>query len=299
MKIASVKVNGQKLTKTKMLSLNLAIALVIFLGNYADCAERVTTKSLKDVLEFVKKQKSKSSADSILVVYDFDNTLMAMNMDLGSDQWYQWQSAALKDADSKQAMVKTKAQLFALQYKLYALVDMHAVEKETPEVVKEIQAMNIKSIVLTSRGSVLRGDVEIELDRAGISFKNSAIGPVGGYPSTFIPQGFENAREVSYQNGIVMGSGQNKGVVLKAILAKVESKFKTIVFVDDTLSNIENVEKEFDADKEEALTTFFYTHEEDRVKKFEKDKSEVWREWKKLKPLLDYFEARNINSSKD
>jgi hypothetical protein len=271
-----------------MKSAILLISLYVVTGF---SAERITTSQIHDVQNFVTKKKAELGAESVLVVYDFDNTLMAMNQDAGSDQWYNWQQTALKSGNKKEAWVSTQSELYDLHYKLFALGQMHATEKETPLVVKTIQDMKIKSIVLTSRGDLYRNDVEIELDRIDTSFKASAIGPEGGYPSTFKPDGIENARNISYQDGILMGSGQNKGQILKWLLKKTNSQFKAIVFVDDTLKNIENVEKEYIDDK--SVTVFYYTHEESRVKKFEKDKAQVKAEWKKLKPLLQFYEKKD------
>ncbi len=268
-----------------------AIILICLYAVTGFSAERVTTSRIQDVQEFVTKKKADLGAEAVLVVYDFDNTLMAMNQDAGSDQWYNWQKEVIKAGNKKEAWVSNQSDLYELHYKLFALGKMHATEKETPAVVKAIQDMKVKSIVLTSRGDLYRNDVQMELDRIGTSFKASAIGPEGGYPSTFKPEGIENAREVSYQDGIVMGSGQNKGQILRWLLKKTGSQFKAIVFVDDTLKNIENVEKEYVDDK--SVTTFYYTHEEARVKKFEKDKAQVNAEWKKLKPLLQFYEKND------
>ena len=275
-----------------------AILLISLYAVSGFSAERITTSQIQDVQEFVTQKKANLSAESVLVVYDFDNTLMAMNQDAGSDQWYHWQQTALKSGNKKEAWVSSQSELYDLHYKLFALGQMHATEKETPAVVKAIQDMKIKSIVLTSRGDLYRNDVEIELDRIDTNFKASAIGPEGGYPGTFKPDGIENARLISFQDGIVMGSGQNKGQILKGILKKTGSQFKAIVFVDDTLKNIENVEKEYTGDK--SVTTFYYTHEEARVKKFEKDKSQARAEWKILKPLLQFYKQddQNLNLKK-
>ena len=88
-----------------------------------------------------------------------------------------------------------------------------------------------------------------------------------------------------------MGSGQNKGQLLRGLLKKLNLQFKTIVFVDDTLKNVENIESEYKDDK--SVYAFLYTHEEKRVKNFEKDKTQVWKEWNLLRPALDLYEKRN------
>ncbi|MCC2677701.1 MAG: outer membrane protein [Pseudobdellovibrio sp.] len=270
--------------------MKLAIILIFFY-HAVHAAERVVTSSLAEVQSFVAKKVDAAGADAVLVVFDFDNTLMAMNNDLGSDQWYQWQSSVIKNGDKKQMMASNRSELFDLHYKLFALGDMHTVEKETSAIVKQIQGMKVKSFILTSRGSELRNDTEIELDRGAMDFSGTAPGPAGGYPERFLPEGIESARFVSYQKGILMGSGQNKGLLLKAFLKKTGSAFKSIIVVDDTLKNIENIEAEYKDDK--SVTLFYYTHEEARVKKFETDKTQVWKEWKALKPVLDLYKKQN------
>jgi len=249
------------------------------------------TPSISVVEEFVFKKQAELGAGNVLVVFDFDNTLMAMNNDLGSDQWYVWQSDVIKNGDKKQAMASDRNELFELHYKLFALGDMHAVENETANVVKKIQELKIRTLILTSRGSEFRTDTEMELKRGGMDFSLTAPGPQGGYAFQFLPEGVENARPVSYQNGIFMGSGQNKGLLLQALIKKTGGTFKSVVVVDDTLKNIENIESVYKDDN--SVTLFYYTHEDARVKKFEKDKSRAWAEWKALRPVLKFYEKSN------
>lgn len=277
------------------IAIKLALTYVVigvFAASIVSAAERITTKSLQDVQNYVSKKKNDNGAENILVIFDFDNTLMAMNQDLGSDQWYQWQSELLKVGNRKMAMVNNRAELFDLHYKLFALGKMHFVEKNTVQIVKDIQNMKIKSIVMTSRGYELRNDLETELAEGDLSFEKSAPGPEGGYAALFKPDGIENARAVSYQNGILMGSGQNKGKLLRAFLKKLNLKYKNIIFVDDTLKNIENVEKEYSEDS--SVVVFYYTYEEERVKKFEKNKNQVLNEWKKVKPVIEFYKKEDL-----
>lgn len=266
--------------------MKFAILLIFFYTNCALASKKIVTSSIDKIAQFIIEKKAEVGVDNILVVYDFDNTLMAMNQDIGSDQWYNWQSKLIaENQKSKDRVAKTMDELLGINSKIFALGRMHLVEKQTSKVVKEIQQMKIKSIVLTSRGYGLRNDLETELATADLEFKTSAFGPEGGYASTFLPDELENPRRVSYMDGLVMGSGQNKGKILKNILKKTNSKFKLIILVDDTLKNIENTEAEFKDEVE--LLTFYYTHEEVRVEKFKKDKSKAQREWQKFAPILN------------
>lgn len=265
--------------------MKFAILLTLIYTNYALASERITTKSFAQIQQFIAAKSAAVGVENILIVYDFDNTLMAMDQDIGSDQWYNWQSELLRAKKTKNAVATTRSELFEIHYKISALGKMHFVEAQIPEIVKSIQSLKIKSIILTSRGSILRNDIESELGAAELEFRKSAFGPEGGFPGNFIPEGLENAREISYMDGIIMGSGQHKGKILKAILKKTSNSFKTIVFVDDTLKNIENMENELKTDVD--LYTFFYTHEQERVEKFSKDKNKAKLEWKRLKLAID------------
>ena len=50
-----------------------------------------------------------------------------------------------------------------------------------------------------------------------------------------------------YGNGIMLVAGQNKGAMLQLLLASTDyRRIASIVFVDDTVHNVENVDKAFD-----------------------------------------------------
>ena len=258
--------------------------LLIFIFSYPVLAnQRISTASVQDFSDFAFKKKSDIPAARILLVYDFDNTLMAMNQDLGSDQWFRWQTKLILEKKFKDAVAHSPAELFEVATKIYALGRMHMVEKGTATVVRSLQSAGFKNLVLTKRGSSLRADIDSELEVTGMNFKEGALGPEGGYPGAF--QFAETSRSVSYMDGILMGGGQNKGKLLRELLKKTKSEIQLVVFLDDTLSNIEDMEKEFSKDGPEMIT-FFYTHEEPRVQSFERDQSQAKKAWKQLAPVL-------------
>ena len=232
-------------------------------------------------------EKIKRNSDT-LYIFDFDNTLMAMQQELGSDQWYNWQSELIQKNDKKYAVAKTKGELFDIQYKLFALGKMRPVEPETAQIVKSLQKNGYKVIILTSRGSEYRTDTEKELTSLDLNFIDSAIGPRGGILEPYLPDLISNPRLVTYQNGILMGSGQDKGLLIRDLLEKTGYKPNKIIFIDDTPKNITNVDKEFDK-SELQVHVVQYDAELKNVKKFEKDKSKVIRHWKLLKPVFDHY----------
>ena len=77
----------------------LALTLLL-LGGLAGCATapgpatqnlRVETDDLGMVADWAIRMGKDHGEENILVVFDIDNTLLAMEQGLGSDQWYYWQ----------------------------------------------------------------------------------------------------------------------------------------------------------------------------------------------------------------
>ncbi len=263
--------------------------LVLIIPFLAIASERHTTSSMSDVWTFAQMQSDKMKPESTLIVFDIDNTLIALDPDLGSDQWFTWQTGLIKANEKTNKLGRHQVapnieELFLLQFKFFAVFKTHPVEKNTAEIVNQFQNRKYSVIALTSRGPIYRSQTEMHLKNSNISFKTSSFGPAGGYASTFFPENISGAREISYMDGIAMGSGQNKGKVLSSLFAKTKTEFKSIIFVDDTLKNIENVEGELF--KTVDLHTFYYTHEDSRVAAFNKDPSKAIKEWKAIKALI-------------
>jgi predicted HAD superfamily phosphohydrolase YqeG len=248
-------------------------------------AQILSYKSMDEVKKLVEVKTSEVGATDILVVFDFDNTLMKMSQDLGSDQWYNWQNELIKNKDFKLAVAKNRSDLFAITHKLFYLSSMKSVEPTTAQTVQLIQNLKVKTFVMTSRGDGLEQDVKEELESLDLDFSSSSIGPKGGFLEPLVPTGLDKPRQITFRNGLLLGSGQDKGVLLKYILDLTKTQFKVIIFVDDTLKNIENVNKAY-ADAE-GVYAIHYTHEKEAVEKFNKNPQKAVRDWKKIKPVLN------------
>jgi hypothetical protein len=277
--------------------MNYAIFLIFilqFISAYGEVNHHkvISLTELKATLipieDVSKNDKQRRLNSEILYIFDFDNTLMAMKQDLGSDQWYNWQSELLRNKNKKDAVASSQSELFEIQYKLYALGNMRPVEDDTASVVKSLQANGFSVIVLTSRGQEYRTDIEKELSSIDLNFVDSAIGKKGGILEAFLPEQVPDSKLVTYQNGILTGSGQNKGLLIKDLLKRVGYKPKKIIFFDDSQKNITNVQNEFK--KSDILVHVVqYDAELSRVKKFENDKSNAIKHWKLLKPIFEFY----------
>ena len=52
--------------------------------------------SVSQIHDFIQKEQLN---DDLLIVLDIDNTVMKMNKNFGSDQWFNWQSGLLGTSD--------------------------------------------------------------------------------------------------------------------------------------------------------------------------------------------------------
>lgn len=214
----------------------------------------------------------------VLVVFDIDNTILATDDDLAGEHWFLWQSEMIKAGNFDDgAVAKTLDELLVVQGWLYTIGRMHAVEPRIPDDVKQLASRGTRFMALTSRNPEIRDVTLRELAKNGFDLGASAPGPSGGYAGPFVPEA--GAKPVIFERGVMLTSGQNKGVMLRALLAKTGATFSDIVFVDDRPHHLEGVQAAF-ADRPERVRTVRYVHELPRVEAFHAgDKAEVKGQW--------------------
>ncbi|MEM6656397.1 MAG: DUF2608 domain-containing protein, partial [Planctomycetota bacterium] len=234
-------------------------------------------------------------------VVDIDNTLLAMNAALGSDQWFEWQEYLLdNEPESPHLVAKDFDGLLEAQDRLFALGKMRPPQTDLPDLVKKIQALEVRTLVLTSRGPDFRSYTERELLGAGYDLGESAM-PTNGVPrDVFLPYDpsdltdsgiteheaelfhLRSPRAASYVNGVFMTSGQHKGAMLLMMLAKARTPVEAVVFVDDHGRHVNRV---FDALVRRGITVaaVHYKREDNNVDRFNYgDKSRVDKQWRLL-----------------
>ncbi len=268
--------------------------------------KRFDTSDFSQVNKFVNEAIAKHSAASTLLVVDIDNTLLAMNQDLGSDQWFNWQSDLLSNnPESADLVASDFAGLLSVQGTVFALSGMHPPEPELPRLLRSIQDAGVTTVVLTSRGPEFRNAAERELKnndydlaradtvlkidevRRGL-FKPYVVSkPEHHGLSAEVMAQLGPPRDVSYANGIYMTAGQHKGYMLKTLLARSNRSFKTIVFVDDHGKHTDRMHDSFANDTLD-LATFRYGQEDGNVSNFNKSsKKHVVHDWNRLKAYID------------
>jgi hypothetical protein len=265
------------------------------------------TKDFADVVAAVERYADQYGPEHVLLVCDLDNTLLSMNHPLGSDQWFEWQRYLIaKEPNSPERVADDFAGLLEAQGVLYNLGRMHPTQPDLPALLKKLQDRGVATIVLTSRGDEFRVATERELNRNGFDFSRTAL-PVIGLPNGRFypydpanPAGYgltkgeleaygikeKDLKPISYENGIMMTSGQHKGVMLLTLLHRQARDIKAVVHNEDSDRNVGRIYSALTSHGIEA-TAFHNARTEDDVKAFDYgDKSDVDKRWHELSGTL-------------
>ncbi len=246
-------------------------------------------------VEHLLKQHKPSK---ILLVLDIDNTLLAMNEPLGSDQWFGWQTQLLQTPMHEMEQVASSfSSLLDIQKELFEWGSMRPTDPNAPKILEKLQKRGIATLVLTSRGPVLRKVTHRELKSNGYDFSSTA--PQPRFKEEWLPTngknslalspkeerafGMDSPRPVSYSEGIFLTSGQHKGAMLRVLLhdLKLDHAFNAIVFVDDHKRHVTRMLEAFKLIPDIQVTAFHFMGEKSNVDSFNKsDKKEVHRAFK-------------------
>lgn len=281
------------------------LSLALFLVSFQIFAsEALTTNSMDDVFAKVAEKSQIYGRENVLVVFDIDNTILTAVNDLGSDQWYSWQEQVMKDPGCLPVCVSTNMdELIKAQGLLFNLGKMKPTEASLPKKLKELQAAGTKVILLTSRGPDFRSLTETSLRENAMSFEDSTLNRSIDQTSTYLPYDISNlsasgltdgdaslaslgqARTVSFQNGIYMTAGQNKGVMLKVLLNRYRLNYKAVIFADDHVRHVTRMQAIMGHLSD--VTTYRYAGMDPEVERFNRmDKTEVIEQWSKLQKTI-------------
>jgi hypothetical protein len=265
---------------------------------------------------------------NVLLVFDIDNTLLAMRQDLGSDQWFAWQE---KLGDDDPQKIGKFSKLLQVQGLLYAISSMRPTHPGQPEIVRQLRDAKFPILLLTSRGYDFRDATRRELLRNGYDFRKHTLAPKKEYPGPYSPydptkieqSGISNLeallllpdgskppnirsdRPVSYSEGLYLTAGQSKGAMLRMLLHRSGNvgKFKSIVFVDDQPKHTKSIRQAFRYHSGVELVTFRYSREDANVRRFKEDrcgeKCRTTHAWRHLERTLNAVTHSTLNAPVD
>ena len=237
------------------------------------------TNDLAMVTDSALQLADQYGRDQVLVVFDIDNTLLAMEQGLGSDQWYYWQKDLAKDDPCSGDLVNSR---FRVQGALYFASAMRQTQPDAAQQVRRLQDAGLTVIALTSRGPDYSLQTFRELRRNDISFWPGALPPKRGYPGPFIPEG--GTRAAFYQDGVFLTAGQHKGDMLRALLDKTGTGSPAVVVMaDDKAENLQAVMETFEGSGT-AFHAWRYSREDSNVATL--DTQEAAAQWNAVRPAL-------------
>lgn len=242
-------------------------------------ALNMDTSDLADVTTDVLQLIEKTNKEDVLVIFDIDNTILAMEQGLGSDQWYEWQKGL---GEQDPCSSKNVGDRFAAQGALYFVSAMRPTQEDAATQVKAVQDLGVAVIALTSRGMNFQLQTFRELRRNNFSFNYSAIGPAGGFDEPFMP--VENGRLSLYEDGVFLTAGQHKGQMLYALMEKTATRMPVvIVMADDKQKNLDAVKETFSA-LNIPVHAWHYTGEDMNVRGFDPD--QAYAQWESIEEAL-------------
>ena len=286
-------------TRLKQAGLRLAQTLNDIFGPEIRKVARFTT-----IADSIETAGIKHGPENVLLVFDIDSTLLAMNQDLGSDPWFKWQESLPED--SPQRVASDFAGLLRVQGLLYAIAGMKPTETDLPERLSAWQRQGFQTMALTARGYDYRDATRRELIRNGFkfspnpSFPPSELGePFYPYrPATVSALGLptltaqklsqRSPRLVTFAEGVFMSAGQDKGVMLRRVLSQSRQNVAAIVFVDDGDNNVVNMRNAFSSTSID-LHLFDYTGLDTDTEAFLTSptrQESVTRQWNTLKNTI-------------
>ena len=296
----------------KRIFLIMLAAVVLPLQAQAE-AVMLSAASFREVSALISRS---GAAEQTLLVMDDDDTLTMMpcsqpeNPDkcqyLGGPAWSSWQQNLI-GTSSPYRVAASDEELFSITSVLFAMNFMAYSEPDLPAILQQLSSSGVRFVVETARGGGDISATENQLENLQITDASSspflhlisahALQMPSGQSSLaspFIPCALNNARPVSYRQGVMYVAGQNKGEMLLCLLSRAEPvrPVKHIVFVDDTDANVKDVYAAFKDNPDYQVSAVYYTRlEQHKAALTRGPMSEVYQKkaderWQALKSVL-------------
>jgi hypothetical protein len=204
-------------------------SLAFFLFHACLCALIIESSTLKTIQNNVSDQEKASS----IVVFDIDDTIARPKGQVGSNSWFisfinNLKQKGLGDNDSLETSI--------LWYNMVMnYVDLLPIDDSSSRI-KSLQERGFKVIGLTSRGCLIRERTCEQLKKIGIDFSQFSL----------CSKDLElvDTHKGFFCQGIIFCGQNNKGKLLFNFFEKIKFKPKKVIFIDDGLKYIQQVDAE-------------------------------------------------------
>ena len=173
------------------------------------------------------------STKRTLLVLDIDDTLLTSDGFFGSDEWYEWQKTLPAGDPGK---VPCLFDVISLNYETGG---QRATQPDGPALVNAVQ---VDKLLLTSRNPLYRGGTLRTLRDAGYALPAPLAGQADGSSWDFRKAPDAAPVRITYDQGVFMTTGQDKGLALLALLQRLHTRYDRVVLVDDGKKNIDNMQ---------------------------------------------------------
>ena len=173
------------------------------------------------------------STKRTLLVLDIDDTLLTSDGFFGSDKWYEWQKTLPASDPGK---VPCLFDVISLNYETGG---QRATQPDGPALVNAVQ---VDKLLLTSRNPLYRGGTLRTLRDAGYALPAPLAGQADGSSWDFRKAPDAAPVRITYDQGVFMTTGQDKGLALLALLQRLHTRYDRVVLVDDGQKNIDNMQ---------------------------------------------------------
>ena len=173
------------------------------------------------------------STKRTLLVLDIDDTLLTSDGFFGSDKWYEWHNTLPASDPGK---VPCLFDVISLNYETGG---QRATQPDGPALVNAVQ---VDKLLLTSRNPLYRGGTLRTLRDAGYALPAPLAGQTDGSSWDFRKAPDAAPVRITYDQGVFMTTGQDKGLALLALLQRLHTRYDRVVLVDDGKKNIDNMQ---------------------------------------------------------
>lgn len=213
------------------------LLLVVFLAACAGHAPRPSAIAESEVrtsrdLADIAPALAEGAGRRTLLVLDIDDTLLTSDGFFGSDKWYEWQKTLAANDPGK---VPCLFDVISLNYETGG---QRPTQSDGPALVNPLA---VDKLMLTSRNPLYRGGTLRTLRDAGYALPAPLAGQAEGRSWDFRKTPDAPPVRVTYDQGIFMTTGQDKGLVLLDLLKRLDTRYERVVLVDDGKKNIDNM----------------------------------------------------------
>lgn len=217
--------------------------------------------------------------EDTLCIFDIDNTIMRPTQQLGSDEWFEWRirDYEQKGMESKTALKHALSDWMSIQN----VTRVMPVEPSSIDIIQGLQTRGYCIMGLTTRGLGLSTRTIEQLEILGLSLNLTS------------PSSHElflmNERGVLYREGILFTAATHKGKALIKFLHLLGMKPRHIVFINDKLSHLQEMQESCDSFDIDFLG-IRYAGSDTFVQQFDPKVAKV--QWEHFGSILSDLEAK-------